>query len=153
MEICMLTRRLSLLGIAAAFVLGACSSSGAATTAVTTVPATAAATTTIAAPVTTAAPTTTAAAVTSATTTATANSATVTLISQALVTKTGGKLSATDATCIATGLLGKYDLSQLAAMQTAPVTAEVAAVTAVVIETCVGPDHAAEVSALLAASV
>ncbi len=149
----MLTRRLTLLGIAAV-VLGACSSSGA-TTASTPAPATTAAATTSAAP-TTAAPTTaaptTAAPVAGASTTAVVNSGTVALVSSALVAKTGGKLAAADATCIATGLLAKYDLTQLSAMQSGVVPADVAAATAVVIEGCVGAERTAEVGAMLTAS-
>jgi PBP1b-binding outer membrane lipoprotein LpoB len=150
----MLTRRLPLLGIAAAFVLGACSSSGASTTATTPAPATTAAPVT-AAP-TTAAPTTTALATAAPSTSAAANAAAnpaTALVSQALVSKTGGKLALADATCIAAGMLAKYDLSQLAAMQTTPISAEVAAATAVIIETCVGADRAVEVGTLLAGSV
>lgn len=141
------TRRLLLLGIAA-FVLGACSSSDATTTAVTPAPATVAATTTSAAPTTVP---TTAAAVSPATSTVAATNATVTLISQALVAQTHGKLSVTDATCIATGLLAKYDITQLAAMQSGPVSAEVTTATGVIIGACIGTERAAEVGALLAA--
>jgi hypothetical protein len=138
----MRTRRLALLGIAAAIGLGACSSSGA-TTATTSAPAPTAAATTTVAPATTAPKT-------PATTTAAAAQAAGALLSQALVTQTGGKLAATDATCIATGLLTKYDLTQLAAMQSGPVPADVTAATAVVIEGCVGADRVAEVAAQLA---
>jgi hypothetical protein len=139
-------RRLPLLGIVAAFVLGACSSSGATTTSTTPLapaPTTEATTTTSTAP-------STAAATTVAGTPAAASEATVALVSQGLVAQTGGKLPAADATCIAAGLLAKYDLAQLAAMQSGAVPAEAVAATTVIIEGCVGADRAAEVNALLA---
>ncbi|MDQ1424073.1 MAG: hypothetical protein QOD72_1571 [Acidimicrobiaceae bacterium] len=142
------TQRQLLLGMIAAFVLGACSSSGATPTAAT--PATAAATATSAAP-TTAAPTATAPTTSAPGVPAAPTDAIVAVVSQGLVAKTGGKLPATDATCIAAGLLAKYDLGQLAAMQSGPVPAEVAAITAVVIQGCVGVDRVGEVSAWLAA--
>jgi hypothetical protein len=88
--------------------------------------------------------------VTTATTAAVAD-ATVAVVSQALVAQTGGKVSATDATCIASGLLAKYTIPELAAMQTGPISADAAAATSAVIADCVGPDRAAEVGALLAA--
>jgi hypothetical protein len=142
------TRRLSLLGFAAVLVLGACSSSSATPTAATSAPTTGAAPTTSAAPTTAAA--TTAFPTTPAAATAAANDATITLVSQGIVAQTGGKMLVADATCIATGLLAKYDIAQLAAMQSAPVSSEVVAATAVIVEDCVGPERAAEVGALLA---
>jgi hypothetical protein len=139
-------RRLSLLGLAAACFLGACSSSGATTP--TTAVMAEATTTTSAAP-TTAAPAT-AAPITPGSATAAATEATAALVSNALVAQSGGKLSATDATCLASGLFAKYDLSQLTTMQSGAASPEAAAATAAVIVGCVGADRAAELGAMLA---
>ena len=74
----------------------------------------------------------------------------MTLLSQALTAQTGGKLPPADATCISAGLLAKYDLAQLAALQNGPVPAEVTTAMATVIEECVGADRVVEVATLLA---